>query len=134
MNVSRPTARTNSSREVTLNHTLRGQALRMRKVRALIKMQPMRRRILIPVRDKMAGAARTVINAGLLPNESVAALHSPASGYVAHDDRRAVDRHRGLPAAAGFSLAGSRLSNHSGHDVLPGRGSHRDVFIGDRAA
>src|SRR5436309_10725829 len=106
----------------------------MHKVPALIKMQRMRRRILIPVRDKMAGAARTVIKAGLLPNESVAALYSSTSGYVAHDDRRVADRHRGLPPTTSFSLAGSRLSNYPGDDVLPRRGSHCDVFVGDRAA
>src|SRR5579859_2506991 len=115
-----------------LNHTLSRQERRMRKVQVLIKVARMPRRILIPASDKAAGGVKTAISkAGLLPNESVAALYSPASRHVADDDRRAAGRHRGLPATAGFSLAGSRLSHHSGYDVLPRRRPDGDGFIRD---
>src|SRR3954464_1177764 len=130
--------RTNFSRAVGLNHTLKGQAPRMHKAQPLIKMPRIRRRIPLRCKGKVAGAGMpgpttVASNAGLLPDESVTSIYSAAGGNIADDDRRAADRHCGVPATAGFSVAGGGLSNYSGDDVLSWRRSNGDGVLGNRA-
>src|SRR5271168_2367028 len=66
-------------------------------------------------------------------HESVADFYSPSGGHsVAHGGHHAGGV-GGVPATSSLRPAGSRLSNHSGDDVLSGGKPGCDGVIGDRA-
>src|SRR5436190_10093682 len=66
-----------------------------------------------------------------LRNESVTAFHSSSGRHIPNDVRGIAGGDRGLPATAGFGVAGGGLSNDSGDDVLSGRGPDGDGIVGN---
>ena len=66
--------------------------------------------------------------------ESVAALHRPAGGDGPDDDRDSAGRRAGLSSVACLRPSASRLSDHSGADVLSRRRAGRHDLFHHRAA
>src|SRR5207249_4052236 len=71
---------------------------------------------------------------GQLHNESVAPVHIASGCHIVADGWRSSRRYRGLPAALGFSFAGSGLPNHSGDDLLSWRRSDGHGIVRNRAS
>src|SRR5213595_3272519 len=107
---------------------------RLAKIAGLERLsKPIQERRTLPL-DKAAGlgtpqpAHQTLEH---LRNESVTAFHSSSGRHVPDDVRRIAGGDRGLPATAGFGVAGGGLSNDSGDDVLSGRGPDGDGIVGN---
>jgi hypothetical protein len=54
-------------------------------------------------------------------SESVSPVYFKADCHIAAHGSNPAHRHRRVQTAPRFSAAGSRLSDHPGHDILPGR-------------
>ena len=67
-------------------------------------------------------------------HESVTDIHPPADRHLAADDRHPAGGRGRLQAVARLGVAGSRLPDHPGDDVLSGRQPGRDGVVGDRSA
>src|SRR6266481_5470402 len=67
-------------------------------------------------------------------HESFTTIHSPAGGNHAVDGGRATGGRSCLLATSRLRAAGSRLSNDSSRDVLPGCGSRCHGVVGDFAS
>src|ERR1035437_9958881 len=80
-------------------------------------------------RPSLPRPART----GAAPRESISSVYLAARCDLFADGCNPLGRHCWLYATAGFRLAGSRLSNHSGSHVLSRSKPDGDVDHGDGA-
>src|SRR6266404_1173120 len=69
-----------------------------------------------------------------LRNESVSAVYSAAGRHHSSDGRRPTGGLGGFPAIAYFCFAPGRLSHYPGTNVLSGRQSRSNGFIGHRSS